>query len=132
MGEFTIKLIMTTLARRSTYCSVFLLPRFVADSDSSCCGLVLRTSPGPRMAVDEGERANPSACGSPMLSERVLFKGQSVRVVVRVDMEGNRKASWWRFFLPKRVQNELTPRSIVPSSDRSFRAPANRWLAGLQ
>ena len=66
----------------------------------SCC----RNFPGPRMAVDEGERVNPSACGSPMVSERVLFKGQSVRVVVRVDMAGDRKASWWWFFLTKSVK----------------------------
>ena len=45
-----------------------------------------RFAPGPRMmAVDEGEGVNPSACCSSMVSERVLLKGQSVRVVVRDD-----------------------------------------------
>ena len=50
------------------------------------------------MAVPEAIGANPSACCSPMVSERVLFKGQGVRVVVSDDMGGNRKASWWWFF----------------------------------
>ena len=59
------------------------------------------------MGVPEAIGVNPSACRSPIVSERVLFKGQSVRVVVRLDMAGERKASWWWIFFQK-SKNELT------------------------